>query len=172
MAAEIGVFRGEFTRAIFTTNRPRELHLIDGWWELHGEHFPLWGGDYTEFGQLSTRQAYDEVNEVVRQLGGDTETTVHVGDDCAILATFPDHYFDWVYLDTSHQYEHTLQELRILANKVKRKGVISGDDWQDNPKHKHHGASVAIKEFCLEDDWQLDERDSFRQWRLSRRRPG
>jgi hypothetical protein len=168
VAAEIGVFRGRFTKAIFTTNRPRELHLIDGWWELHGEFFPVWGGAYTEFGQLTTRQAHDEVLEVIRRFGEKTRTSVHVGDDRTILAGFPDAYFDWVYLDTTHQYDHTLEELRILSKKVKPRGVIAGDDWKDNPNHKHHGASVAIKEFCLEDHWQVDERDDFRQWRISR----
>ncbi|HEX3981817.1 MAG TPA: class I SAM-dependent methyltransferase, partial [Acidimicrobiales bacterium] len=122
VAAEIGVFRGEFTEFIFTTNRPSELHLIDVWWELHGEFFPMWGGAYTEFGQLSTRQAYEEVLAIVERLQEDCKTTVHVGDDLSILAGFPDQYFDWVYLDTSHQYEQTLKELEILAQKVKAKG--------------------------------------------------
>src|ERR1700722_8165156 len=78
VAAEIGVFRGEFTESILKINRPRELHLIDGWWELHGEHFPMWGGEYTEFGQLSTRQAHDEVMQVVKRFERDTQTTIHV----------------------------------------------------------------------------------------------
>jgi hypothetical protein len=167
VAAEIGVFRGEFTETILKANRPRELHLIDVWWELHGEHFPDWG-KYTDFGRLTTRQAYDETLAVLERLGGRTRTTVHVGDDLSIVPNFPDAYFDWVYLDTSHQYAHTLDELRTLADKIKPQGFIAGDDWRDDPGHVHHGASVAIKEFCEENGWRVDHRDSFHQWRISR----
>ena len=35
VCAEIGVFRGEFSRQILEIKAPRELHLIDGWWELN-----------------------------------------------------------------------------------------------------------------------------------------
>jgi hypothetical protein len=49
IGAEIGVFRGEFTRHILRVAQPRELHLIDGWWELYGERYPDWGA-YTDHG--------------------------------------------------------------------------------------------------------------------------
>jgi len=54
--AELGVFRGEFTRHLIEVTRPRELHLVDGWWPLFGETFPDWGA-YTDFGRRSSNES-------------------------------------------------------------------------------------------------------------------
>jgi hypothetical protein len=168
VCAEIGVFRGEFTRHILEITKPRELHLIDGWWELFGDHFPDWG-EYSEFGRLSTRVAYEDAQKIVAGLKSPSlKVTTHVGDDCEILETFVDGYFDWVYLDASHNYEDTVRELEILSRKIKSDGFIAGDDWTDDPKDIHGGAGVAIYEFCLTNKWVVDRRDNFRQWRISR----
>jgi SAM-dependent methyltransferase len=93
----------------------------------------------------------------------------HVGDDCEILETFPNGYFDWVYLDTSHRYEETVRELEVISRKVKPDGFIAGDDWMDDPKDVNGGAGVAIYEFCHANHWVVDRRDNFNQWRISRR---
>ncbi len=172
VCAEIGVFRGEWTRHILEVTRPKELHLIDVWWELYGDFFPDWGS-YTDFGHLATRRAYDDAQRIVTQAATPaTKVVTHVGDDCEILETFPDAYFDWVYLDTSHTYDDTLKELEVLSRKVRPEGFISGDDWLDNDDPQaewNHGAGVAIYDFCLANNWMIDRRDSFKQWRISRR---
>jgi hypothetical protein len=172
VCAEIGVFRGRWTRHILEVTRPRELHLIDAWWELYGDFFPDWGS-YTEFGHLATRRAYEDTQRVVSDSAPPgTKVETHVGDDCAILETFADGYFDWVYLDTSHTYEDTLKELDVLSRKVKQTGFISGDDWldDDDPQAEWNGGcGVAIYDFCLANNWIVDRRDNFKQWRISRR---
>ena len=43
VGAQIGVFKGEFTAHILRVVRPRELHLIDAWWLLYGNHYPSGG---------------------------------------------------------------------------------------------------------------------------------
>jgi predicted O-methyltransferase YrrM len=91
-----------------------------------------------------------------------------IGDDLEILAQLPDDYFDWVYLDTSHQYDHTLQELGLLKEKVRPGGVVMGDDWIVDPADVNHGCSVAVKEFCDAEGWQLGPIDAdFLQWRIT-----
>lgn len=164
VGAEIGVFRGEFTPHLLRVTRPRHLHLIDGWWTLYGERYPDWGA-YTEHGALETRRAYEET---LRRVDG-APCTIHVGDDVEILARFPDHHFDWVYLDTSHQYDHTRRELEVLRDRVKPAGVILGDDWKEDPGHVNHGCSVAVSEFCAREGWALGAIDSFSQWSIRRR---
>lgn len=172
ICAEIGVFRGRWTRHILEVTRPRELHLIDAWWELYGDFFPDWG-DYTEFGHLGTRRAYDDTQRIIAETASTaTKVVTHVGDDCEILESFPDEYFDWVYLDTSHTYDDTTRELEVLSRKVKRDGFISGDDWldDDDPQAEWNGGSgVAIYDFCIANNWIVDRRDNFKQWRISRR---
>ena len=168
VAAEIGVFRGEFTDHILRITRPRELHLIDGWWIIFGERFPDWG-PYSDGGRLRTRDAYEEARAVVRRRSAEDVCTFHVGDDVLLLQRFPDSHFDWVYLDTSHHYEHTLEELTILDLKVKPSGLIVGDDWQEDPDHRHHGVCRAVREFCGESQWEL-QRVRAKQWFIARPR--
>lgn len=164
IGAEIGVFRGEFTPFIIRVTRPKELHLIDGWWELYGEHYPDWGA-YTDHGRLQTRAAFADAR---RRTAG-KPVKFHIGDDLAILPTFEDRFFDWVYLDSSHQYEQTLCELAILDRKVKR--VIMGDDWREDPaaSDENAGGARAVRVFCERRGWSLLEPDArFSQWAMVR----
>jgi hypothetical protein len=94
---------------------------------------------------------------------------VHVADDRAALREFPDAYFDWVYVDTSHQYQHTRDELTLLDLKVKPDGVISGDDWQPDPGHRHHGVCKAVTELVSTGRYTLVAVDAASgQWAIRR----
>lgn len=59
----------------------------------------------------------------------ETKSIIHVEEDLECLKKFKDNYFDWVYIDLSHDYNHSMQELKILKNKVKKSGIICGHDW-------------------------------------------
>jgi hypothetical protein len=147
--------------------KPRELHLVDVWWELWGDVYPDWGRE-TAHGTLATRAAFEEVSQLARDYERDSgaRCLVHVGDDREVLAQFEDHHFDWVYVDSSHEYDHTLQELELLRVKVKPNGIIAGHDWYDDPSHPHYGVRRAIDEFCAQHNWCVRGRDAFSQWAI------
>jgi hypothetical protein len=166
VGAEIGVFRGEFTGHILTQVEPLGLHLIDAWWLLYGERYPDWG-PYTDFGRLGTREAYAQAEAVVRRWDKRGVCRFHIGDSVGILETFEDHYFDWVYLDSSHEYEQSRRELDVLGRKVRSGGLITGDDWHEEPDHVHHGLARAVREFCQLHGWKIEGVDRFAQWRIS-----
>lgn len=167
VVAEIGALRGHFSREIMRVAEPRELHLVDVWWELFGDVYPDWGPE-TRHGTLTTRAAHEEVSQLARDYERDNGALcrVHVGDDRVVLKEFADHHFDWVYVDSSHEYEHTRQELELLRTKVKPDGIIAGHDWFDDPDHPHHGVRRAIGEFCAEHGWRVRGRDVFSQWAI------
>lgn len=148
MGAEIGVQKGLFSHALLHTLRPKQLHLIDPWYLL-GEEWE-WAT-----GSKSTRKALANIRHWFQREIASERVVVHVGLDEAVLPTFPDGFFDWVYLDTSHSYDQTKQELAILAHKVKRSGVILGDDWFSEPSHSFHGQYLAINEFVDEGAYQF-----------------
>jgi hypothetical protein len=157
VCAEIGVYKGDFSRHILRVTRPRELHLIDGWWTLGEDFGPCWYGSEEP---VSTRWAYEDAKRAVE--GG--PCTFHVGDDLEILASFPDRYFDWVYLDTSHQYEQTVNELALLRSKVKPSGIVAGDDWFEDPAHEYHGVCRAVREFCERHGLEPEVDELWSQW--------
>jgi len=41
---------------------------------------------------------------------------------------FPDNYFDMVFIDANHDYEHVCNDITVWFPKIKKGGLISGDD--------------------------------------------
>lgn len=167
VGAELGVFKGEFSYEILRFNQPRELVLIDVWWTLFGDTYPNWGA-YTNNGTLKTRKAY-ELTCNVTKLFPKTKTSIMVGDDRELLLQFPNRYFDWVYIDSSHEYKHTWEELEILEFKVKEDGYICGHDWIADPNNLHYGVYKAVNEFCQQKNYAVVFTDDFTQWVIRRR---
>lgn len=145
IGAELGVHKGALSGWTLRHNRPEELHLIDPWWNQPSDNWAWSKGDQSpaSSGAAIIHAFSDEIEEgVVR---------IHAGYDTDVLCRFPDNYFDWVYLDTTHKYEDTREEMELLLNKVKEGGVIAGDDWYENESHIHHGVCKAVREVLSQD---------------------
>ncbi len=162
IGAEIGVQKGFFTHAILRTVEPQRLHLVDPWYLL-GEKW-----DWATTNQSTTTALRNIIHWFRKELArGDV--VIHIGFAARVLADFPDNYFDWVYLDTSHSYEDTLEELKVLGSKVKENGIILGDDWFSAPGHKFYGQYRAINEFVSGSDYRIvASSDADHQWALKR----
>lgn len=50
-------------------------------------------------------------------------------DSCEAASLFPDAYFDFVYIDSSHWWPLSLKELHAWKNKLKKGGFFSGHDF-------------------------------------------
>src|SRR5580658_1093445 len=114
IGAELGVFMGGFSRTILEAARPARLYLVDPWWVGYGEYYPDWG-EYTDNGQLRTRDAYQRAVTCVRGASFKTEVKFCVDRSADWLRSLEDEHLDWVYLDSTHQYQDTIQELGLLA---------------------------------------------------------
>ena len=140
IVAEIGVDEGRFSRSILDLNRPEKLHLVD-----------LWG---------SKRYGKAKQRGVEEQFAREIETgrvTLHVGYSTEVANHFNDHYFDWIYIDTSHSYKVTIAELEAYRTKVKPGGIIAGHDyvicnWNGMVRY---GVIEAVYEFCSRHDWEI-----------------
>ncbi|WP_138502201.1 class I SAM-dependent methyltransferase [Nostoc sp. PA-18-2419] len=163
IGAELGVFKGHLSPILLEHTDAKKLHLIDPWYFLAAT-WP-WAN-----GNQSTVDALRKILQTFKQEIEDGRILIHVGDDVQVLTTFCDQYFDWVYIDTSHEYEHTKRELQILANKVKENGVIAGDDWQPDPSRRHHGVYQAVNEFVGSQEYSLVYSDpDTKQWAIKKR---
>ena len=158
IGAELGVLKGNFSKVLLNRTDPKELHLIDPWYLLDSEW--RWAS-----GNQSTIDAVCHVLKSFKKEIAKRQVYVHVQDDIKVLSTFPDNYFDWAYVDSSHEYEHTLAELNLLHKKVMSTGVICGDDWRPNNNHQHHGVYKAVNEFILKNNYSLIYSDKMNlQW--------
>lgn len=160
IGAELGVHQGGFTQCLLDVVNPHKLYLLDPWYLL---------GKEWKWGQ-GNRSTIDALKGILGKFSNElTEGKVilNIGFDLDLLPTFPDHYFDWVYVDTSHRYEHTWKELQLLKLKVKKDGIIAGDDWELNPEHKNYGVSQAVHEFILQEPYEIIySSDLDKQWAI------
>jgi len=148
IGAELGVYKGQFSPLLLKHTEATQLHLIDPWFLLTARW--QWAG-----GNQSTVDALIKILRAFKKEIEKQRVFVHVGDDLKVLLTFPDRYFDWVYIDSSHSYEHTIKELQLLTSKVKHDGVIAGDDWQPELSHRHHGVYRAVNEFVESENYRI-----------------
>lgn len=139
VGVELGVHKGHLTPVLLKHLRPKHLYAVDPWYLLEPEW--EWAA-----GDKSTVSALRRVLKRLRPALERGTATVVVDDDRVFLGGLDDGSLDWVYLDTSHQYEHTVEELDLLVRKVKVGGIIAGDDWQSDPTHRHHGVCRAVRE--------------------------
>jgi len=164
VGAEVGVHKGYFTERLLEELRPKRLHLLDPWY-LIGLEWNFGRPDRSTINALCAILKRHS-NELVSG-----EVVVHIGWDLDILATFPDATFDWVYLDTTHVFETTLEELKVLQRKVKPDGIIAGDDWRSDPSHPHHGVCRAVRRFLDDGPYELIyASDDDQQWLIRQAR--
>jgi hypothetical protein len=165
VGAELGVFCGDLSAALIEKAKPTCLYLVDPWWKIYGSFYPSWGA-YTDFGKLTTGGAYALTISKIENIASDTE--VHIHDDFSTdwLKTIPDGHLDWVYVDSTHAFDQTLDELHLLRKKLKKTGLIFGDDFQSDEKHPHHGVYRAVQTFVREAPYELFYADMNLQWAL------
>ena len=148
VGAEIGVWMGDFSALILRVIRPRVLHLIDPWkYESGAAYEPSFYG-----GRAGCQANMDAIHDLVRKrfsrqiaAGG---VSMHRSSSAEAAATFPDAYFDWVYIDGNHQYEFVKRDLESFHPKVKPGGLIAGDDY-GNRGWWEDGVTRAVNEFIL-----------------------
>jgi hypothetical protein len=163
VGAELGVFTGLFAETILRTTRPAVLHLVDPWWLAYGERYPDWGA-YTAGGTLRTRVAHDAAVARANAARGDSDVHVHVSMSADWLRSLPDASLDWAYLDSTHYYRETIEELTLLRGKLRPDGIVLGDDWRPEPHDPHHGVFRAVHELVRVGMWDLVRADEHRQW--------
>lgn len=166
VGAELGVFTGLFSSHLARNPNAARVTFVDPWWTLFGDRYPDWG-IYTDYGRIETRAAHAAAKRrVLRHRMPNRAVEVATSSDW--LAAQPDESLDWVYLDTTHSYEGTKEELDLLERKLKARGIIIGDDWQPDEGHIHHGVVVAVHEFVKRGDFRMIVCGREGQWILRR----
>lgn len=154
--AELGVDEGDFSAALLATARPRVLHLVDTWGSER------YGPDKRD----AVRARFAAEGDRVR---------LHLGESVARVGDFADGSLDFVYVDTTHAYALTREELRAYAPKVAPGGMLGGHDYSMGNWGTgfRYGVMEAVQEFCVEAGWgfryltaEIGERQSFALMRL------
>lgn len=148
VCAEVGVFNGDFSQVLVEKTHPECLHLVDCWDQPADD--PASQGISGE----------DRWKTVCERYGAEIEAgkvEVHRAPSVEAAAAFPDHHFDWIYLDADHSYEGVRADLEAWAPKLKPDGILWGHDYaqHDNAKRLNFGVVPAVNEFLKSTHRQL-----------------
>ncbi len=141
IVAEIGVMRGVNAKDIYDICQPKQLFLIDLWYQQTKSGS---GGLY------NTNQWEEFYQYVLIRFKKYDNVTIIKNNSIDAAVTFNDKYFDIVYIDAGHSYESVKEDLAAWYPKIKPEGIISGHDYTDTPKNKskQFGIVKAVDEFC------------------------
>ena len=124
---EVGVWKGDFSKKILNISKPKLLVLVDSWAfdikirgcapQVNGQE-PL----NQNFFDNAKKETFDKFKN---------ETNVVILDQNSSIASsnYKDNYFDYIYLDAEHSYQAVTNDLDMWYPKLKKKGVLFGDDY-------------------------------------------
>ncbi len=127
---EVGVSRGDFSSQILSRTKPARLHLIDKQLARH---------------------------EVGKKFADQPNVECHEGQSAAVLTTFPDAYFDCVYIDAGHRYPDVRQDATVAAKKTKPAGIMIFNDYViwSHIEGYEYGIVPTVNEMCVNEGWQI-----------------
>ena len=128
IVAELGTETGFFAKQIIERTSPLELHLCDV--------------NFTNF---------DNNNIIYEQ-----SVKKHEKNTLEFLDTFPEEFFDWIYIDASHAYKDVVNDIEAAKNKVKKGGLLIFNDFAHiNPSLARFGVMRAVSEFIKNERWNV-----------------
>ncbi len=135
VCAEVGVQTGYFSAQILDRTSPRKLHLLDlSISQIRYDLYP---------------QLWSAVESGIVQL--------HEGSSAQTLSTFPDSYFDWLYIDGDHSFAGVLMDITQAVRTVKPEGLIVFNDYvKYSPLELfQYGVMEAVNDLCLTQDFEM-----------------
>lgn len=144
--AEIGVFKGDFSKFIFNNLKPKELFLVDIFEGYAGSGDK--DGDNMQFTYLENE--YESLKSYFKQ-----DENVHIIKENSknFILSLDDEYLDLIYIDGDHEYSGVKDDLNNSYNKIKNGGYICGHDYVSP---RFDGVVKAVNEFCVEKGLEIN----------------
>jgi|TARA_Y100000294_G_C8518311_1_gene321810 hypothetical protein len=136
IGAEIGVAKGNHAKQILSFLNIKQLVLVDPW-VIH-----------TDWINRTEDETYYEnrYKETLNKFSNNNKVKIIRDYSVNAAKMFDDKYFDFVYLDGDHSYEAVKKDLDSWYPKLKKYGVMCGDDY-GKPGGK--GIIKAVSEFTF-----------------------
>ena len=145
IGAEIGVSKGNHAKQILSFLNIKQLVLVDPW-KVYSDD---WQADNTSPKGLDKfDDTFHENNykKTVKKFSNNPKVKIIRDYSVNAAKMFDDKYFDFVYLDGDHSYEGVKKDLHSWYPKLKKFGVMCGDDYGN----MHLPVIEAVSEFVYE----------------------
>lgn len=155
---EIGCWRGRsacyLAVEIFNSNKNIQLYCVDTW---------LGSEEHKDMDVIKDNKLYDEFL-------GNIEPVKHIvtpvrNASLEAVKTFEDNYFDFIFIDASHDYENVLADLRAWYPKLKTGGYFAGHDYGNT----WTGVNRAVDQWCQENNVRLEMSGHQSCWGLTKK---
>jgi hypothetical protein len=142
IGVEIGVKRGHFSKILLDNWDCEKIYLIDPWEEQENKTYDE-KHTYNEDFEKTKEQLknYEKKYEIIRKYSHEA------------YSYFKDNSIDFIYIDGNHSYEAVKKDLELWYPKLRKGGVLAGDDYNFRPIEKMNdgyifGVTKAVNEFC------------------------
>jgi hypothetical protein len=165
---EIGVFKGDYSKIIYNTLKPQELHLID---LFDGQH-PSGDKDGKNIVWANLNEEYNKLKSWSNE---NKNILLHKGKSYEILEEFENDYFDIIYIDGDNSYEGVKKDFDLYSTILSENGVIIIHDTDtsyeetlivsEDAKKDHYrfdGPSKLVQELQKNESWNLINLHNFR----------
>ena len=93
------------------------------------------GNGQTQMSDLTT------YNEFMENISGYTNIDVHIGESTTVIPSFPDDYYDFIWVDGMHGSAYVDADIKVCWPKLKMGGVMAfhdygWDGWKDGGPKK------------------------------------
>jgi hypothetical protein len=131
--AEIGVYRGAYSRYLLKYCPGLKLHMIDAWVPYSG---------YKDFEDNDLDTAMEAAAKNVE--GFDAVLIKGWSTDKAVLDRFADESLDFVFIDGNHMYEYVVADIAAWSKKVRKGGIVFGHDFDDYTNHPRRWEEMTV----------------------------
>ena len=131
VGAEVGVFDGGMSKALFNLIHGLRLFMVDRW-QVYGP-VEVAGDPDARMPRL-TRREWKRIEARARAVAGaHAGATIIKGDSVEAAATIADHSLDFVFIDGDHSYDGCRRDISAWRPKVRTGGWLMGHDYTIRP---------------------------------------
>ena len=148
IVAEIGVWKGDFSKKILENCNPKKLILVDPW--VYNERIRGCAPQVEGIEPLNQSFFDDAYNETKIKFIDNPNVNIIKSDSKEASSKFENNYFDYIYIDAEHTYDAVKQDLHLWYPKLKKNGFIFGDDYHWREDDFSLSVEKAYQEFFVE----------------------
>lgn len=146
---EVGTFKGEFAFYIMHDAGPQKLYCVDP--------YATYDAFKDAMNQMDLEQIYAEARARLSPFGERVEFLRTFSQDAA--RQFTDETLDLCYIDGNHAYEFVMQDIQAWYPKVRRGGLLCGDDATDVEDDSARDAAGNVRRV-----WTVDAAGQPQSW--------
>lgn len=166
IGAEIGVHRGETSSRLLSLHPGLTLVMIDAWSEETYKNSPDGASQpFKEIYEKKCKENFEIACLSIEDYNG--RATIIKGFSESVSKSFPEHNFDFVFIDASHDYYSVKADIIAWLPKIKNGGWICGHDYG---VENFPGVKQAVDELFNKSIENIIEIDEDFTWFV--RRPG